>query len=99
MCLAVSIIASVNPRDIAQLLGRRGGHARARRLTAEERRRIASSGGHARRESLEAALRIAANLRHARMVAQLQQRSGTIARVKRCRGPLPGIYREPQTDE
>jgi hypothetical protein len=89
----------VNPRNLAQLLGRRGGRARARRLTAEERRRIASSGGHARRESLEAAMRIAATLRHAQMVAQLQQRSGAIARVKRCRGPLPGIYRQPQIDE
>jgi hypothetical protein len=46
-------------REMARLMGRRGGQARARRLSAERRRQIASLGGQARRSSLLVARRSA----------------------------------------
>jgi hypothetical protein len=75
---------------MAKVLGRRGGRARARRLSAADRKRIASLGGHARRRSLEAAQRIITNLRHARMVA-LMRGTPRVRRMKTCAGPLPGL--------
>jgi hypothetical protein len=77
---------------MARVLGRRGGRARARRLSAEDRRRIASLGGQARRESLLAARRIADNLRYAAAAQDLSGGSPEILRMKTCRRPLPGLY-------
>lgn len=77
---------------MAAALGRRGGHARARRLSATEKQQIASLGGHARRRSLAAARRIAENLRYAEAVRELRSDSRRIKRLMAFAGRLPGIY-------
>ena len=77
---------------MARMMGRRGGRARARRLSAAARRSIASLGGPARRRSLAAARRIADNLRYAAAVRELRGGSPGILRMKSFRGPLPGLY-------
>jgi hypothetical protein len=79
--------------DMAKALGSRGGRARAKRLSADERRRIASLGGHARRRSLEVAREIMINLRYANTVIELQGGPPKVRRMKTFKGPLPGIYR------
>jgi hypothetical protein len=82
----------MNSRQIAKALGRRGGHMRAMRLSAGERRRIASRGGKARSISLLAARRIVANFRYAAVLEELRGQSTHVARVGAFEGPLPGIY-------
>jgi len=82
----------MNARQMAQALGRRGGRARARRLTATQRRRIASLGGQARSTSLKAAQRIAANLRYAATLDELRGGRIRVERIRTFGGPLPGIY-------
>ena len=78
-------------RAIAKALGRRGGQARARRLSAEERRRIAALGGAARRASFEIARRISDNFAYLTAVQTLRRhRSPT--RLSTFKGPLPGLY-------
>jgi hypothetical protein len=79
---------------LARILGRRGGRARSRRLAPAAKRRIASLGGQARRQSLEAALRIAANFRYAEAMEQLRGGSPPVRRLKRFDGRLPGLYPE-----
>lgn len=91
-CLAASIISSMNPHEMAKALGRRGGRARARRLSAEERKRIASLGGQARRRSREAARRMATNLRYAAAVLELRGGPPKVMRMRTFEGPLPGIH-------
>ena len=81
---------------IAQALGRRGGRERSRRLSPAAKQRIASLGGQARRQSLEAALRIADNFRYVRIVEQLQRGAPPVQRLKRFDGPLPGLYPDRQ---
>ena len=84
----------MDTRDIARLLGRRGGQARARRLSETERKRIASLGGKARRRSLETARRIVQNLEYAAAVAELRDESREVTRIKTSTSTdrLPGIY-------
>jgi hypothetical protein len=77
---------------MARRLGQRGGIARARRLSAERRREIASRGGEARRRSLLAAKRIADNFRYLTAVLALQGGPPEVARMKTFDGRLPGIY-------
>jgi hypothetical protein len=79
-------------RDVARALGRRGGLARARRLSADDRRRIASLGGRARSRSLLITRRIADNFRYLASVRELQGGRPVIRRMRSCRGRLPGIY-------
>ena len=79
---------------LARALGRRGGLSRARRLTPADRSRIASMGGHARRESLLAARRIANNFRYVAVAHELRP-APPVTRLRTCRTRLPGIY--PQT--
>ena len=81
----------MNPRQMAQALGRRGGQARARNLTADQRRRIAALGGAARRRSLEAARRLAANFLYAAMVRELRP-PPAVQRMTAFNGRLPGLY-------
>lgn len=81
-----------NTRAIAKALGRRGGLARARRLSVEERRRIAALGGVARRASFEIARRIADNFSYLTAVQELGGPRPIPARVSTCKGPLPGLY-------
>lgn len=82
----------MNTSAMARALGRRGGRARGQRLSAAEKRRIASMGGHARLLSLQAARRIADNLRYAAVVGNLRGRPTTVTHVRTFAGPLPGIY-------
>lgn len=77
---------------MAKTLGRRGGKARAKRLSMADKRRIASMGGKSRVQSLEAARRIADNFRYAAAVGELRGRSTTVTRQSTFAGPLPGIY-------
>jgi len=79
--------------NMARSLGRRGGRARAAQLSAPERSRIARLGASARDFSLTAARRIAENLAYAETTAILRGAPTHIARVRTCRGPIPGIYR------
>ena len=78
---------------MAKLLGSRGGRARATRLSAADRRRIASLGGRARLRSLEAARRILINLHYANAVVELRGGAPDVKAMKTFAGPLPGIYR------
>jgi len=65
---------------IAQELGRRGGLARAARLTPERRREIASRGGRAKALSREAAGRILSNLQYLESVEALYESASRAAR-------------------
>jgi len=80
-------------RAIAKELGRHGGRVRAARLTAAERSRIASLGADARRQSLQAARRIADNFAYLSAVTELRNETNRLTRMKTFRGPLPGVYR------
>ena len=82
----------MNSRTMAQHLGRRGGRARAVRLSADAKRRIAALGGQARAESFATARRIEENLRYAATIAELQPRSVVVTREERPERRLPGIY-------
>ena len=77
---------------MAQALGRRGGQARARRLSAEARQQIAALGGQARRRSLEVARRIADNFAYLQATEELRGPQPRPVRVSTCKGPLPGLY-------
>jgi hypothetical protein len=82
----------MNASQMARALGRRGGRARGRRLSAADRKRIASLGGKARHRSIQAARRIMDNLRYAAAVGELQGRRKPLQRLRAFGGPLPGIY-------
>lgn len=73
---------------LARALGRQGGLSRARRLTPADKSRIASLGGHARRESLLAARRIADNFQYLAAVRELRP-APQVKRLRTCRGRLP----------
>jgi hypothetical protein len=75
--------------QIARILGRKGGRARASRLPAAERARIAAQGGRARAESLRASRRILENLRYADATRELSS-PVPIRRERTCSHPLPG---------
>lgn len=77
---------------MARAMGRRGGRARANRLSPERRRQIASLGGEARQRSLLAARRLVDNLLYAAAVEELRGEAREILRMRAFAGPLPGIY-------
>ncbi len=79
---------------MARAMGRRGGRARAKRLSAERRRQIASLGGRARHRSLLVAQRIVDNLRYVAAVLELRGGPRKVLRMRTCRGRLPGLYPE-----
>jgi hypothetical protein len=60
-------------------------------LSGVERRRVASLGGRARRESLQAARRIADNFRYLAAIQELTP-TARVTRLKAFRGRLPGLY-------
>jgi hypothetical protein len=78
--------------EMARALGRRGGRARRARLSETDRQRIASLGGKARHQSLQAARRIAENLRYAAVLPDLRRRRTTVRRLRTFAGRLPGLY-------
>ena len=92
MCLAPSYTCGVDTSRMAKALGRRGGLARARRLSKARRAEIASLGGEARARSLEAARRIAENFRYAAAVRELGGGAPIVERESTFSGRLPGIY-------
>ena len=77
---------------MARVLGRRGGLARGRRLSADETARIAAAGGHARARSLEAARRIVANVHYAAAVRHLGRAVHRVDRHGTAADRLPGLY-------
>ena len=78
--------------ELAAALGRRGGRARAARLSPGRRREIAAAGAEARRASLEAARRLAVNFSYAAAVAGLRAAPPPVRRLSTCRHRLPGLY-------
>jgi hypothetical protein len=84
----------MEPSEAAKALGALGGRARAARLSAGQRRRIAAMGARARLASLQAARRLAENFRYITAVEALQGPRPAVRRVRTCTGPLPGIYRQ-----
>ncbi len=84
---------AMNASDMARALGRKGGLARGKRLSAADKKRIASLGGKARVQSLRAARRIADNFRYAAVLGELRKPPTTVRRLSAFAGPLPGIYR------
>lgn len=88
----------MTPSELATVLGRRGGRARAARLSPERRRQIAAAGAAARRQSLEAARRIAVNFSYAEAVEELRGAAPPARRVATCRTRLPGLYPERAQD-
>lgn len=76
---------------MARGMGRRGGRARASRLSPERRRQIASLGGQARQRSLLAVRRLAENLLYAAAVEELRGEAREVLRVKTFTGRLPGL--------
>ncbi len=82
----------MNRTQMAKALGRLGGRARARRISAGQRKKISSLGGKARAESLQAARRIVANFRYVNTIRKLRGESDKVVRLKTFGGRLPGIY-------
>lgn len=82
----------MNASEMARALGSRGGRARSARLSATEKKRIASLGGEARMRSLRATRRIVENLRYAAVMGELGRRATTVRRQAEFAGRLPGIY-------
>jgi hypothetical protein len=65
---------------------------RASRLSAQDRKRIASMGGRARLDSLRTAQRLADNLQYAAALGELSGRAPDVTPLRAFEGPLPGIY-------
>jgi hypothetical protein len=82
----------MNASEMARALGRKGGRARGQRLSAADKQRIASLGGTARFQSLQAARRIADNYRYVAVLGDLRGQPATVERLRIFAGPLPGIY-------
>ena len=76
--------------EMARILGRKGGAARARRLPTAERARIAALGGAARAESKIGERRILDNLRYAEAIWQLRP-PPPLRRNRACPKPLPDV--------
>jgi len=89
--LSAKYNSAMTVSEMARALGRKGGRARGKRLSAAEKKHIASLGGNARRESLQAARRIADTLGYADAVEELRGRPA-VSRESAFAGPLPGIY-------
>lgn len=79
-------------RSIAKALGKRGGLARAKRLSAAQKKAIASHGGRARAKSLLATRRVRENFEYLNAVIALQGKPKPIKSVSTYNGPLPGHY-------
>ena len=78
-------------RQFARALGHRGGLVRAQRLSPDRRRKIASLGGRARRESLQAGRRIEENFRYLDVVRTLAK-TPKVVPLRTIRHKLPGIH-------
>jgi len=81
----------MKPSDMARVLGRKGGQARAARLGLAEKRRIAALGGRSRALSLHAARRVSENFRYVEAIEAFQPRP-KVLRLSAFDGPLPSIH-------
>lgn len=81
----------MNINNIAKKLGQRGGRARAKKLGAKERSRIASQGGEARAESYRAKRIIEENFAYLEFIESFLPKP-KVKRVSQVQGRLPGIY-------
>jgi hypothetical protein len=63
----------MNTRQAAKALGRRGGRARARNLSSQQRKKIASMGGRAKELSRHAERRIEDNFRFLKAIEALRK--------------------------
>ena len=90
--LSAKYNSAMKTSDIAKALGRLGGRARAKKLSAAHKKRIASMGGKARAQSLLAARRIIENFRYVNTIRKLRGESNKVTRLKTFGGRLPGIY-------
>ena len=81
----------MNTRQIAKALGRKGGLARAKKLSAEQRKKIASLGGKVKAISAKANERIESNFRLAETLKLLRP-APKIKSVSHAKEPLPGVY-------
>lgn len=80
----------MNTRQLARALGR-GGLARGKRLSAEQRKKIASLGGQVKALSAKAAQRIDENFIYVNIIEELKK-PPQVKAVSQVRHPLPGIY-------
>ncbi len=78
-------------RDIAKVLGRRGGLKRAQNLSSDEKIRIARMGAKARVASLKAATRIKTNFKYLEAIRQLKP-PPKVKSVKSTNSKLPSIH-------
>jgi hypothetical protein len=88
----------MNTTEIARALGSLGGRTRARRLSGEQKKRIAAAGGRARAQSLQAERDIADNFAYVAMIDELQGKPPKVKRSTTFDGPLPGIYPARETN-
>ena len=84
-------------------MGRRGGLSRGKRLSATDKKRIASLGGKARAQSLQAARRIVDNFRYVAVLGDLRRRPTTVRRLRAFARPAArdlsrGILKCPTMD-
>lgn len=81
----------MNRRDILREMGRQGGQARAKRLSAMQRKKIASQGGRLRARSLQAARRIKQNFQYLDAVLELTG-PPRVKRLSDFKAHLPGSH-------
>lgn len=81
----------MNINQIAKALGRKGGLARAKKLSAEQRRKISTRGGQIKAISAKAEQRILDNLLWLETLRELRK-VNPVKSVSRVRNKLPGIY-------
>ncbi|MBI4212037.1 MAG: hypothetical protein HY540_05305 [Deltaproteobacteria bacterium] len=82
----------MNKRQIAKILGSRGGRSRAKRLSSEAKKNIASLGGQARAESIQAKKRILRNFLYLDAVLRLRGKQKKVIQSNQVKKRLPGIY-------
>lgn len=81
----------MNYRDIAKVLGRRGGLKRAQNLSSDEKVHIARMGAKARVESLKAASRVETNFKYVEAIWQLKP-PAKVKSVKTTNQKLPSLH-------
>jgi hypothetical protein len=77
--------------SIAKALGKRGGQARAKRLSAERKKAIAAQGGRSRAESLQLKRCIEENFKYVAAIQELQGGPVKVKHVKTWKHRLPSL--------
>jgi hypothetical protein len=81
----------MTPSQFAKMLGQRGGKKRSQRLSANEKKSIASLGGQARAQSYQLARRVEENFRYLEAINELRETT-KVRSLKTTRHKLPGMY-------